>query len=123
MQWMIDIVLDSMVGMVVAWYGLRADIPDGWQACNGQNGTPDLRDRFIFGCGPAVGLDDVGGTLTHTHAGESQHHHEINSGKNIAAGTGYRHQTLAASNVGETGSADTLPPYLGLWYIMKMPRS
>jgi hypothetical protein len=27
--------------------GLAADIPDGWAICDGTNGTPDLRGRFI----------------------------------------------------------------------------
>lgn len=31
--------------------GTEADIPDGWALCNGENGTPDLRGRFIVGAG------------------------------------------------------------------------
>jgi microcystin-dependent protein len=27
--------------------GLIEDIPEGWAICNGENGTPDLRGRFI----------------------------------------------------------------------------
>lgn len=29
------------------WLGAMADIPDGWVLCDGNNGTPDLRDQFI----------------------------------------------------------------------------
>nr|WP_272210298.1 hypothetical protein [Marinicella sp. W31]MDC2876166.1 hypothetical protein [Marinicella sp. W31] len=40
-------------GTIVAFYG--SGIPAGWQICDGTNGTPDLRDRFILG---AESLDD-----------------------------------------------------------------
>jgi hypothetical protein len=36
-------------GMIIPFYG--NDIPSGWAECNGSNGTPDLRDRFIMGVG------------------------------------------------------------------------
>jgi hypothetical protein len=34
-------------GMVIAW--TKSTIPLGWAICNGQNGTPNLRKRFIIG--------------------------------------------------------------------------
>ena len=43
------------VGGIIPWWGVEADVPKGWAACNGQvsNGvrTPDLRSRFIIGAG------------------------------------------------------------------------
>jgi microcystin-dependent protein len=36
-------------GVIVMWSGTIASIPSGWQLCDGTNGTPDLRDRFILG--------------------------------------------------------------------------
>ena len=38
-----------VTGMIIMWSGTIATIPSGWQLCNGTNGTPDLRDRFIIG--------------------------------------------------------------------------
>lgn len=32
---------------IVAWSGGLADIPPGWVVCDGNNGTPDLTNRFI----------------------------------------------------------------------------
>ena len=34
--------------------GAETDIPDGWALCNGENGTPDLRGRFVVGAGGYV---------------------------------------------------------------------
>lgn len=36
-----------MRGMIMMWTGSSA--PEGWALCNGQNGTPDLRGRFVVG--------------------------------------------------------------------------
>lgn len=38
-----------VTGMIMMWSGTIATIPSGWALCNGANGTPDLRDRFIIG--------------------------------------------------------------------------
>ena len=35
------------VGGIIMWSGAIADIPTGWRLCNGNNGTPNLRNRFI----------------------------------------------------------------------------
>lgn len=37
------------IGAIVMWAGAIADIPAGWKLCDGSNGTPDLRSRFIVG--------------------------------------------------------------------------
>lgn len=36
-------------GVIVMWSGKISDIPSGWALCDGTNGTPDLRDRFVVG--------------------------------------------------------------------------
>jgi len=37
------------IGGIILWSGTIATIPDGWALCNGSNGTPNLRDRFVLG--------------------------------------------------------------------------
>ncbi len=37
------------VGMISMWSGNVNQIPQGWALCNGENGTPDLRNRFVMG--------------------------------------------------------------------------
>jgi hypothetical protein len=39
----------ALTGVIVMWSGSIANIPTGWVLCNGSNGTPDLRNRFIIG--------------------------------------------------------------------------
>lgn len=34
--------------LIILWYA-RTPIPSGWVECNGSNGTPDLRNRYIKG--------------------------------------------------------------------------
>ncbi len=34
-------------GVIVVWTGLLSDIPSGFIICDGNNGTPDLRDKFV----------------------------------------------------------------------------
>lgn len=37
------------IGGIVMFSGNIASLPSGWSFCNGSNGTPDLRDKFIIG--------------------------------------------------------------------------
>lgn len=48
-------------GVIVMWSGTLATIPDGWHLCDGTNGTPDLRDRFILGVPPGQEPGKTGG--------------------------------------------------------------
>lgn len=45
---------------VIMWWGEVADIEEGWQLCDGTNGTPDLRDKFVIG----ARQDDAGAAKT-----------------------------------------------------------
>jgi hypothetical protein len=59
-------------GMIIMWSGSIASIPSGWALCNGSNGTPDLRDRFVVGAGSSYAVAATGGSkdaivVSHTH--------------------------------------------------------
>ena len=63
-------------GLIMMWAGAIADIPGGWVLCNGANGTPDLRDRFIYGAGGTYGPYSTGGNkdaivVSHSHTASS----------------------------------------------------
>jgi len=66
-------------GVIVMWSGLLANIPPGWALCDGTMGTPDLRDKFIYGVSALEEPGATGGASTysltvaqlpaHTHTG------------------------------------------------------
>ena len=63
-------------GVIVLWSGSIGSIPSGWALCNGSNGTPDLRNRFIVGAGSTYAVDATGGSadaivVSHTHTATS----------------------------------------------------
>lgn len=64
------------VGGIVIWSGSVASIPSGWVICDGTNGTPDLRGRFVKGVDPlgAPNVDQTGGSETHDHGGATGAH-------------------------------------------------
>jgi len=47
--------------MIVMYYGDPLKIPQGWALCNGSNGTPDLREKFIIGSGGDYKVYEPGG--------------------------------------------------------------
>jgi hypothetical protein len=64
-------------GGILLWSGSIGSIPAGYVLCNGNNGTPDLRDRFIVGAGSTYAVDATGGSAdatlpTHTHSPQPQ---------------------------------------------------
>lgn len=54
-------------GMIVMWSGSTDAIPEGWALCDGQDGRPDLRDRFVIGAGPVHAPGTRGEPDTHVH--------------------------------------------------------
>ena len=53
-------------GVAVIWTGSIDSIPAGFYLCNGSNGTPDYRDRFIVGAGNSYAVGATGGEASHT---------------------------------------------------------
>ena len=125
-------------GVIVMWSGTTSNIPTGWVLCDGQNSTPDLRDRFIVGAGSTYNAAATGGsTSTGSHTLTVA---ELPAHSHTFSYTAPNQQTPAAphnlaNNVGSAGTVNTgtnntgdgaahthansLPPYLALAYIMK----
>jgi hypothetical protein len=93
------------VGGIIIWSGSINNIPAGWRLCNGQNGTPDLRSRFIVGAGsPEYAVGDTGGAATHSHI-VNPHTHSIDhnhpSGLTGYAGSHSHDLVLSETYTGE----------------------
>ena len=135
-------------GVILIWSGASSAIPAGWYLCNGTNGTPDLRDRFVVGAGSTYVVGNTGGSkdavlVSHTHTAtvtDPGHTHSINNSTNVLraqggsngsnSGTNWRNDTIsnnsattgitvANSTEGVSGTNANLPPYYALCYIMK----
>jgi microcystin-dependent protein len=71
------------IGSIILWSGSIASIPTDWQLCDGTNGTPDLRDRFVVGASvggntsyPGLAPNATGGSanavvVSHSHSASS----------------------------------------------------
>lgn len=119
-------------GQIKLWYGSVGSIPAGWQLCDGTNGTPNLRDRFVVGAGLNYVVDSTGGAASHTHTidSESEHTHgitypEVPTGEVAEAYVGTQKILPIVTDAGSahthTESTEShLPPFYALCYIMKL---
>ena len=53
-------------GVIVMWSGDTSNIPEYYQLCDGTNGTPDFRDKFVVGAGNVYAPGAQGGSVTST---------------------------------------------------------
>jgi len=135
-------------GAIILWSGSIGSIPAGYYLCNGANGTPDLRDRFVVGAGNNYAVAATGGSadaivVSHNHTATSvvtdpghAHTYQIATSKLNQSGsaTGCFTNTTSAttstevtnisvattiSSSGNSGTNANLPPYYALCYIMK----
>jgi microcystin-dependent protein len=129
-------------GVIVMWSGSVASIPTGWVLCDGNNSTPDLRNRFIVGAGSTYSVAGTGGSadaivVSHTHtATDAGHTHTgvakvqqtfgYGGGGSVYGAVFQSNQTsdlgtanISVSTTGSSGTNANLPPYYALAYIMK----
>lgn len=129
------------VGGIILWYGSIVSIPSGWALCDGNNGTPNLKDKFVVGAGSTYSVGGTGGStdaviVSHTHSvSDPGHNHtvplvpyygtlgsEVDGAKNTGGTTGTSTSTtgISISSTGESGTNKNLPPYYALAYIMRI---
>ena len=112
--------------------------------CNGSNGTPDLRSRFVVGAGSVYNVNGTGGSanavvVSHSHSiTDPGHTHIYNKWVSDNAIDGPDSTTrfsgdihlqiqptasattgISVNSAGQSGIDANLPPYYALAYIMK----
>jgi microcystin-dependent protein len=121
-------------GCIIMFNGGSA--PAGWAVCNGENGTPDLRERFVLGAGVNKELGNTGGTenVTLTEAQMPRHNHgvrerENNPNQTYTSSIGQKfpifdgqpgHHFVNSNDAGSNQPHTNMPPYYVLLYIMKL---
>ena len=134
------------LGGIIMWSGATTAIPAGWKLCDGNNGTPNLKDRFIVGAGGAYAMGATGGSTTTTLTSANLPTFDItyldiffsesgslNPGISTTAlpynfGTkggadydnvGYQ-MSRTATRTGSSSPVNILPPYYALAFIMRV---
>ena len=131
------------VGTIIMWSGSIDELNSSeWALCDGENGTPDLRGRFIVGAGQAAGLSSyeigaVGGEEKHklTVAEMPSHSHKVvvhtvgytgsYNGEPEAATYDSNSKNNGSKDVsgqgaGGDGEHENRPPYYALAFVMRI---
>jgi hypothetical protein len=128
-------------GVIVMWSGSMDNIPDGWKLCDGIDGRPDLRDRFIVGAsrgdadkvpvttvkGPAM---QKGGEAEHTLTIAEMPAHSHGGTMTLAGKSGDAsphdydpHRVWPGGSSSTTGgdqAHENCPPFFALAFIIKL---
>jgi microcystin-dependent protein len=132
-------------GIIVMWSGQISTIPQGWVLCDGSNGTPDLRSRFIVGASNGSISAPLTAKIVGAQGGEESHiltlgempmhNHSYyalvnNNGwwNNGYSNTGFspkqwwplKPNDVPTGNSGQNQPHNNMPPYYALAYIMKI---
>nr|DAM11943.1 MAG TPA: baseplate protein [Caudoviricetes sp.] len=114
----------------------------GWHICDGTNGTPDLRGRFILGVSDSHAVGSTGGEEKHTLtidelpkvSGSVQNyliwgdgraesgvlHNLVSSTRFPSASTENAYASKISISFGNDQPHNNMPPYYTLSYIMKL---
>lgn len=110
------------IGAIVMFSGAIASLPSGWAFCDGTNGTPDLRNKFIIGAAADSGgqanttvtgsTTKNGGTanaivVSHTHTPsvtDSGHFHGTNGTRQVQAGADNSGPYVQQADFNNTGN-------------------
>ncbi|WP_446342392.1 hypothetical protein [Coleofasciculus sp. F4-SAH-05] len=100
--------------MILMWSGLENEIPAGWALCNGQNGTPDLREKFIVAAGGKYKVGEKGGQETVTLTIDEMPRHQ-HGGFTKSSGDHWHYIPLDTGSGGEQGSGSMITAKYGSW--------
>jgi len=132
-------------GGIIMWSGAVDQIPEGWALCDGSDGTPDLRDRFVVGAAGGYAVAATGGEASHVltidempshnhSVTDPGHRHAYKHGSSTTS-SGYAADTnngnptqytenattgISVNNMGGGAAHNNLPPYYALAFIIKL---
>jgi microcystin-dependent protein len=139
----ISVIPQSIIpGMIIIWFPTdstfnslalvgSSGVPKGWAICDGTQGTPDLRGRFVLMAqDSAYSIMSTGGAATHTltEAEMPSHNHDFfadfdGNGMPNSVPARYGNQnrgTRGTHHRGGNQPHNNMPPYYTLVYIMKL---
>ncbi|NOY61082.1 MAG: hypothetical protein GXO75_19395 [Calditrichaeota bacterium] len=101
--------------VIIAWYPKSSDtkVPEGWAVCDGSQGTPDLREKFIMGTKSMQEVGKRGGAKSHSHR---LHRSQIRKYGAAPQSNGVEFEIFKSTVV----ESSNLPPYFKMIYIMKL---
>jgi hypothetical protein len=129
------------IGTIAIWSGTAESVPLGWMPCDGQDGRPDLRDRFVIGSSATYPIGSTGGSadavvVAHSHSvTDPGHTHTLSAlgpdtaggGSGMVGGPNFPAPYIDTSTTGisvdesgVSGVGANLPPYYSLLYIIKV---
>lgn len=112
-------VREIATGIITAWSGSILGIPPGWALCDGTQGTPDLRNKFVVATGPTFAVASEGGSTEHNHEFDvDSHSHILPVGIGTQQGFNRPRFSDSKNDFGFTDNATSLPTYYALAYIM-----
>jgi len=82
-------------GAILLWSGTVANIPSGWVLCDGDNGTPNLLEKFVKGATAGQNPGSTGGAMSHSHADHAARTH---SGTTISDHAAMSHSGMGVTN-------------------------
>ena len=123
------------LGGIIMWSG--ASVPAGWALCDGLNGTPNLKDRFIVGSGGIYPTGNTGGMSSNTIAVANLP--TFKTSKNVSTvgysvsynggaeamgaplnGRNNQTQSFESTFTGQNLPMENRPPYYALAFIMRV---
>ena len=119
---LINIETIDTIGTIKLFFGGSQNIPAGWQICDGTNGTPNLKNKYVIGAGNLYSLgQDVGSnTLTQTVSTDI---YSTNPSLSISWGGAHKHSLVIAKRTSTHTHTVSVGSQYGSYYYNFKPKS